>query len=94
MLCQLLTYVKFTNIFKQPPMVIRNSIFLKFNGEIDDDVFIGWLLEVEAVFYYKRYRDPKRVYLVETMLRKGTMHWWCNFQTSRDSRPSVYHLLA
>lgn len=46
----------------------------EFNGEHNGDVFIVWLLEVDVVFDYKQFRDPKRVQLTETKLRIGAMH--------------------
>lgn len=56
----------------------------KFNGEHNDDVFMDWLLQVEVLFDYKQFRDPKRVQLTKTKLHKGNTHWWRNLQTSRN----------
>lgn len=36
------------------------------------------------MFDYKHIRDPKRVQLTKTKLRKGAMHWWKNLKISRD----------
>lgn len=60
----------------------------KFNG----DGFMDWLLQGEAVFTYKQFRDPKRVHLAQTKLRKGATHWWRNIQLSRE-KVGIPHII-
>lgn len=51
---------------------------LEFNGEHNNDIFMNMILQVEAVFVYQQFRDPKPVQLTKTKLCKGAMHWWRN----------------
>lgn len=44
------------------------------SGEFHGDIFMDWLLQLESIFHYKKFRDSKRVLLIETKLRRGTMH--------------------
>lgn len=54
-------------------------------------IFSWKLLQVEVVFDYKQSRDPRRVQLTETKLRKGVMCWWRNLQASKVSGYSQNH---
>lgn len=65
----------------------------EFTGETNGDAFIDWMLQIDAIFSYKHYGDPKRVQLVETKLRKGAMHWWRSVQTER-MRAGLHRITA
>lgn len=50
----------------------------KFKGNAN--LLLDWLLQVDSVFTYKKYSDPKPVQYVETKLRGLTLNWWTTRQ--------------
>lgn len=54
---------------------------LEFDGELNRDIFMDWLIQVESLFEYK-YKRPEQVQPIETKLRKGAIHRWRSVKTT------------
>ena len=55
----------------------------EFEGQLDLDLFLGWLQTVERVFEFKDISEEKKVKLVALKLRKYVSIWWSNVVSKR-----------
>ncbi|GJV27299.1 hypothetical protein Tco_1383747 [Tanacetum coccineum] len=62
----------------------ENSIIIEFDGNLNPEGFIDWLVVVEEMFEFKEVPENKRVSLIATKLRGRASTWWKQLKLTRE----------
>ena len=60
--------------------------FVAYDGKLDTNVVLDWILDMEKFFEYEKIHDNRKVKIIVTRLKGHASIWWEHLQIGRQRR--------